>query len=73
MLVTKLELRIIQSDTPAYLLAAKAGFAPARLSEYRNGKKSIPPNHLIALAHVFKCNPDDLIGYADDTYLAVRD
>lgn len=70
--VTKLDIRIMEKDIPAYVLAAIAGVAPSRISEYRNAKKAIPAHHLYALARALECNPVDIQGFADENYLPAR-
>lgn len=70
--VTKLDIRIVQMDIPAYILAAIAGVAPSRISEYRRARKEIPAHHLIALAAALQCNPVDIQGFADENYLPAR-
>lgn len=63
--VTKLRLRILETGGPAYIVAARAGFSPSRMSEYILGHKAIPVRHLVPLCEVLRCDPDDVIGWAE--------
>lgn len=67
LLTTKLQARLLWAENrPNYMIAAKIGVAPSRLSEYGLGKRPIPPHHLIALCEVLRCSPDDILGPADE-------
>lgn len=60
--VTKLSVILKHFPIPAYQVAALAGMPQPRLSEYTNGKKSIPAHHLIALSEVLNMDPQDIVG-----------
>ena len=59
------ELLLRHENRPNYIIAAKCGFHPARLSQYALGKRPIPPHHLIRLCEVLNCNPEDIVGDLD--------
>lgn len=61
--VTKLRLKLLEIGGPQYLVAARCGFSPSRMSEYALGKP-IPPKHMIALCSVLSCAPEDITGWA---------
>lgn len=63
--VTKLRLRILETGGPAYMVAARCGFSPSRMSEYILGHKEIPVKHLVKLCEVLDCDPDDVVGWAE--------
>lgn len=63
--VTKLRLRILETGGPAYMVAARCGFSPSRMSEYILGRKAIPFKHLVPLCEVLKCDPDEVTGWAE--------
>lgn len=69
--VTKLRMALLNARGPQYMIAARAGITPSRLSEYALGHRSIPAHHLISLAEVLKTNPANLVGEADDVDLGV--
>lgn len=58
---TRLQYLLQTRGVQQYIIAAQAGFSPARLSEYCNGKK-IPPRHLAMLAGVLRVSPEEIIG-----------
>lgn len=55
-------LLLMPHNRPNYIIAAKAGIAPTRLSEYSLGKRYIPPHHVQQLCEVLNCQPDDIVG-----------
>lgn len=61
--VTKLRIRILETGGPAYIVAARCGFSPSRMSEYVLGRREIPAKHVMALCEVLRCNPDDVVGW----------
>ena len=64
---SKLQARLMWTENrPNYMIAAKIGVAPSRLSEYASGKRPIPAHHLLAMCEVMRCSPDDILGPADD-------
>lgn len=67
MAVSKLRMRILEEGGPAYIIAARAGISPSRVSEYTLGRRRIPPHHVVALCRVLKCNPDELLGFEPET------
>lgn len=62
--ISKLRMKILDEGGPQYMIAARAGISPSRLSEYVLMQRRIPPHHLVALCRVLKCNPEDIIGLA---------
>lgn len=67
--LSKLRLKCMEMGGPQYMIAALAGMSPSRLSEYILGHRDIPQHHLVGLCRVFQCEPDDIIGEADDNIL----
>lgn len=65
MALTKLRLLLLSYPEHQYVIAAKARISPARLSEYANGKRRIPPNNLARLCFVLGVEPEDVTGYVD--------
>lgn len=63
--ITKLRLRILETGGPAYMVAARAGFSASRMSEYVLGRKQIPPKHVVPLCEVLRCDPEDIVGWAE--------
>lgn len=63
--VTKLRIRILETGGPAYIIAARCGFSPSRMSEYTMGTKAIPFKHLVALCKVLRCDPEDVVGWTE--------
>lgn len=62
MLVTKFNLRLIESVIPPHIISEFSGVPESRISEYRHGKRSIPIHHVMALCTVLRCEPHDIIG-----------
>jgi hypothetical protein len=48
------------------MIAARAGMAPSRLSEYILGQRDIPAHHIVSLCKVFKCEPDEIVGEIEE-------
>jgi hypothetical protein len=65
--ITKLRIALLAWDGPQYLIAKAIGVAPPRLTEWQMGYKEIPTKYLIPLSRILKRNPDELVGFADDT------
>jgi transcriptional regulator with XRE-family HTH domain len=53
---------------PQYQIAAAARISPSKLSEYTLGKLPIPMHHLLSLAEVFHCQPEDILGEVEDVF-----
>jgi len=64
--ISKLRLRCLEIGGPQYMIAARAGMPPSRLSEYILLQKDIPAHHVVALCRVLECEPEDIIGEAED-------
>lgn len=64
--LSKLRLKILETDTPQYIIGSMAGIHHSRMSEYCLLQKPIPPHHLVALCEVLDCEPTDIIGEADN-------
>jgi DNA-binding Xre family transcriptional regulator len=71
MAISKLRLRILESGETQYMLAAKCGMSPSRMSEYVVGKKAIAAHHIPRMCKVLKCQPQDLMGVDDEADIAV--
>lgn len=69
--VTKIALRVLEDGRPQYVIAAEAGIPPPRLSEYCTGRRVIPVKHLYRFCSIFRCDPNDIIGYADMRDIAI--
>lgn len=64
--VSKLRLKILATNTPQYIIGSLAGIHHSRMSEYCLMQRPIPPHHLLALCEVLDCEPDELLGIADN-------
>jgi transcriptional regulator with XRE-family HTH domain len=62
-------MRMLEDGRPQYIIAAEAGVAPSRISEYALGKRQIPPRLIYNLCRVLRCNVDDLLGFDDEPLL----
>ncbi len=60
--LTNLKIKLLESDLPAWQIAAKCGMHPAQLSQYATGNEAIRPKHLRALARFFKCPQKEIVG-----------
>lgn len=60
--MSKLRLKLLEVGGPQYIIAARAGMAPARLSDYVMMRKDIPLHHLAGLCRVLECEPEDILG-----------
>lgn len=63
--ITKLRMLLMERDEPQYMIAAKLGVSPGRLSEYALGNRPIPQRRIIDFCRLLRCNAEDLFGYAD--------
>jgi DNA-binding Xre family transcriptional regulator len=63
--VTKLRVKVLSVPQPQYQIAALAGIHPSIMSMYVRGEKPIRDKHLIALCELFRCEPDDIMGWID--------
>jgi transcriptional regulator with XRE-family HTH domain len=63
--LTKLKIRLLEEDMPAYAIAARCGMHPYILSQYATGQRSITRKHLRALTRYFHCRQDELIGWEE--------
>jgi len=64
--VSRLRLLLLDGGVPGYLVAARCGFPPSRLSEYVMGRKPIPLVHQIVLCEVLGCSVDELVGWSEE-------
>lgn len=64
-MISRLRQRILEVGEPQYMVAARAGMSPSRLSEYCLMQRDIPTKHLVALCEVLECEPESLVGRAD--------
>lgn len=63
---TKLHAILMRPEAkPNYVLAAKIGVAPSRLSEWALGKRPIPPERLLRLCELLQVSPDEVLGKLD--------
>lgn len=68
---TKLRAVLLRHENrPNYQVAAMAGIAPSRLSEYALGRRRIPPHHLIRLCEILNCSADDILGEVEPRSVA---
>ncbi len=63
--ITKLRVKLLTSDLPAFMIAGRSGVHASRLSEYSLGQKPIPAHHVVMLCKYFECEPEDIIGWMD--------
>lgn len=68
--MSKLRLKLLEVGGPQYIIAARAGMAPSRLSQYVLLQKEIPLHHLAGLCRVLECEPEDIVGGVNDVPLA---
>ena len=66
LVLSKLKLKCMEQGGPQYMIAALAGLSPSRLSEYVLLQKEIPGHHLVALCRVLGCEPEDIMGVAEN-------
>lgn len=60
---TKLRGLLLRPEArPNYVLAARLGVAPTRLSEWSMGKRRIPPEKLLLLCEFLDVTPNDVLG-----------
>lgn len=55
----------MEDGRPQYMIAADLGVSPSRLSEYALGNRAIPQYRVFRFCEVLKCNPHELLGFAD--------
>lgn len=55
---------------PQYMIAARAGMSPTRLSEYCLMQRDIPAKHLVSLCEVLECEPELLLGKVETEVIA---
>jgi DNA-binding Xre family transcriptional regulator len=70
--LTRLKIKLLEDDEPQYLIAARCGIHPSRLSMYALGQCRIPVKHVRALCKYFKCAQKDILGW-DETEWEVPD
>ncbi len=63
--LTKLESLILDRNLFDYEVANAIGVVAPRISDWKSGRRAIPPKHLISLSKFFSCQPDDILGYVD--------
>jgi hypothetical protein len=61
--LTKLKIKLLESDLPAYKIAGIIGMHPSTLSEYALGQKTMTIPHLRVLTKYFKCRQQDILGW----------
>jgi len=61
--LTKLKIKLLESEVPQYQVAARCGMHPSQLSSYALGQTTIPIKHLRSLTKYFKCRQQDLQGW----------
>lgn len=71
--VTKLAVKCMETNLPDYRIAAAIQVPAPKFSNYTLGKAIIPPRVLLRLSLIFKCEPDELVGWADDTEILCLD
>jgi hypothetical protein len=64
--VTKLKTFVIRVPQPQYQIAALAGIHPSVFSMYVLGQKPIRDQHLVALCELFRCEPEEILGWTDE-------
>ncbi|HOX41514.1 MAG TPA: helix-turn-helix transcriptional regulator, partial [bacterium] len=62
---TKLEVKIAQNGMKQRFISGKIGVHESTLSRYVAGMR-MPPEVLMRLSTFFDCDPEELIGYAEE-------
>lgn len=65
--MTKLRAKVLRVPQPQYQIAALAGIHPSTFSLYVTGQQAIKDKHLIALCNLFRCEPEEILGWEDST------
>ncbi len=71
MKLTKLSLLLMETDGPAYIVAARSAIHPSILSKYKLGQMEIPRHHLDQLCRTLSLilerdvEEDDVLGYVE--------
>lgn len=64
---TKLRMRLDEFGLkPEFLIAVRAGMSPAALSHLVVGRRRPTAAQLFRLAAILDCEPEDLMGWADE-------
>lgn len=64
--LTRLALRCMTSTFPDYMIAQAIAVSAPHFSNCTLGRSTLSPAVLMDLSYLFNCNPDDLIGWAND-------
>lgn len=67
MKLSKLRVKILESNMPQYMVGAFANIHHSRMSEYCLMQRPIKDDHLLALCEVLDCDPQDILGEADNS------
>ena len=60
--ITKLKVKLLESDLPQYQIAARMGMHPSTLSAYSLGKINLRGADLRRICRYFKCKQTDILG-----------
>jgi len=60
-MLTKLKVRLIMTEEKRYMLSARAGMHPSRLSQLANGNARPSDDEARRLAEVLNCEPEDIL------------
>lgn len=69
---TRLAVVLDSQPRPDWEIAVYCGLHPSVISRYRSGTRDMPLRHATRLAEHLDVPVDDVIGTADDTWLAGR-
>lgn len=60
---TKLHKLLSDADLPQSFLVGELQTSKSHVSEWVNGERELPTRHMPTLCAIFKCGPDQLMGY----------
>ena len=64
--MTRMKVMIQRAGIPMYVLAAASRVHPSTLSRYQRGQRIPASAHVVRIAAVLGCEPEELMGMADD-------
>jgi DNA-binding Xre family transcriptional regulator len=63
--ITRLRAKTLRVPQPQYQIAALAGIHPSTFSLYITGQRPIKDKHLVALCDLFRCEPEEILGWEE--------
>lgn len=61
-IITGFHAKLLATNTQSKEIARFLGVQKSHVSEWKNGVRPIPPQHLLPLCRLWKCRPSDLTG-----------